>query len=166
MHPHTPLLRSHCAAVLAVLACAAFALAPRPAAAQGSACSLLKAADVAGLVGGTPVNKATPEGMVCTWTGAKAGKKVAILTYKNRGVPPDAAFQGARHSIQSHAEANVQDEAGIGERAFSGQVPFGAVFVVLKKGKVFQVQYWTGAKGTSQDVTALRPIARKAAAAF
>jgi hypothetical protein len=40
------------------------------------------------------------------------------------------------------------------------------VFVVLKRGRLLQLQYWTGGKGTSQDVAALRPIVRKAVAAF
>ena len=42
----------------------------------------------------------------------------------------------------------------------------GATFIVLKKSRMLQVQYWTGARGTSQDVAALRPVVRKAVAAF
>jgi hypothetical protein len=45
-------------------------------------------------------------------------------------------------------------------------VSFGAVFVVLKKGRLLQLQYWTGSQGTSQDVAALRPVVQKAVAAF
>jgi hypothetical protein len=62
--------------------------------------------------------------------------------------------------------AKVSDETGIGDRAFSGEVSFGAIFVVLKQGRLLQLQYWTGSQGTSQDVAALRSVAQKAVAAF
>jgi len=36
----------------------------------------------------------------------------------------------------------------------------------MKQGRMFQLQYMTGAAGTAKDVEALRPVAKKAAAAF
>jgi hypothetical protein len=39
-------------------------------------------------------------------------------------------------------------------------------FVILKGGRVLQLQFWTGARGTAKDRDALRLVARKAAAAF
>jgi hypothetical protein len=141
-------------------------LSAQPLPAQTDACALLKAGDVAPLLGGTPTHKASPQGQVCTWIGAEAGRKLIILTYKNRGVPGEAAFMGARKGAQAGENAKVNDESGIGDQAFSAQVSFGVVFVVLKQGRLLQVQYWTGGQGTSQDVAALRPVVQKAVAAF
>ena len=73
---------------------------------------------------------------------------------------------GARQGAQRDGGAKLADESGIGDKAFSGQVSFGAVFVVLKQGRLLQLQYWTGKQGTAQDVAALRPVVRKAVAAF
>lgn len=152
--------------ILGALALAVLMLHPEPLPALTDACALLKASDVAPLLGGTPTHTATPEGQACTWIGANAGRKLVVLTYKKGGVPGEAAFMGARKGAQADEDAKVSDEAGIGDQAFSGQVSFGAVFVVLKQGRLLQVQYWTGSQGTSQDVAALRPIVQKAVAAF
>lgn len=141
-------------------------LTPHAALAQGGACALLKSADVAPLVGGAPSSKPSSTGQGCSWSGAKPKHKVVVLTYKNQGVPPEMAYMGARRSAEAGGEAKLSDETGIGDKAFSGQVSFGALFVVLKKGRVLQLQYWTGSRGTSQDVDALRPVVRKAVAAF
>jgi len=133
--------------------------------AQTDACALLKAEDVASLLGGAPTHTSSPEGQACTWT--NSGKKLILLTYKSiPGVPGEAAFMGARNSAQAMDDAKVSDETGVGDRAFSGQVSFGAIFVVLKQGRLLQLQYWTGNQGTGEDVAALRPLVKKAVAAF
>jgi hypothetical protein len=152
--------------LLGALALTALMLHPQPLAAQTDACALVKAADAAALLGGTPVSKSTPGGGACTWTGAVAGHKLLILTYKNTGVPGEAAYMGAHQSAQAEENAKVSDEAGLGDKAFSTTASFGAVFVVLKRGRLLQIQYWTGGLGTSQDVAALRPVVQKAVAAF
>lgn len=150
---------------MAVLALAAWLLAPGPLPA-GNACGLLKAADVAPLLGGAPANKTTPEGLTCTWTGSTAKHKLLVLTYKDIGVPGGIMFMGARKGAAADENAKVNDETGIGDQAFSVQESFGVVFIVLKQGRMLQLQYWTGGQGTNQDVTALRPVVKKAAAAF
>jgi hypothetical protein len=73
---------------------------------------------------------------------------------------------GARMGAQREQDAKVSDEDGLGDKAFSGQVSFGVVFVVLKQGRLLQIQYWTGSQGTSQDVAALRPVVQKVVTAF
>lgn len=166
MNSRTATTRWRRAIVLGGLTLAAAMLRPEPLLANTGACALLKAGDVAPLLGGTPTHKATPEGQACTWNGSNPKRKLMVLTYKNRGVPPEAAFMGARKGAQAGENAKVSDETGIGDRAFSGQVSFGAVFVVLKQGRLLQLQYWTGSHGTSQDVAALRSVVRKAVAAF
>ena len=151
--------------ILGVLTLAAWLLAPGPLAAKTDACALLKAADVAPLLGGTPTNTTTPEKMTCTWTGSNAKRKLLILTYKEM-VPGNVMFMGARQGAQGQEGAKVSDESGIGDKAFSVQESFGVVFMVLKQGRVLQLQYWTGGQGTSQDVAALKPVVKKAVAAF
>jgi hypothetical protein len=133
--------------------------------AKTDACGLLTAAEVAPLLGGTPTNATTPKGMACTWTGSNAKRKLLILTYEER-VPGGVMFMGARQGAQSQEGAKVSDESGIGDKAFSVQESFGAVFFVLKQGRVLQLQFWTGSQGTSQDVAAMRPVVKKAAAGF
>jgi len=167
MKSHTAEIALPRAFILGALALAIMLLQPGPLPAQTDACALLKAGDVAPLLGGTATPTATPEGGACTWIGATAGRKLIVLTYKNLGgVPGEGAFMGARMGAQADEDAKVSDETGIGDRAFSGQVSFGAVFVVLKQGRLLQLQYWTGSQGTIQDIAALRPLALKAVAAF
>jgi hypothetical protein len=89
-----------------------------------------------------------------------------VIAYKNKGVPGQAAFMGARRGAQEDKDVKAIDETGIGERAFSAQASFGAFFIVLKQNRLLQLQYWTGGRGTSRDVEALRPVVKKAVAAF
>jgi hypothetical protein len=138
---------------------------PKPLTAQTNACALLKPGDAAPLLGGTAKPAASPEKMVCTWTGANAKRKLIVITYKKE-VPGEVAFMGARRGTQGDKDIKMVDETGIGERAFSAQASFGAFFIVLKHGRLLQLQYWTGAQGTSRDVAALRPIVKRAVAAF
>ena len=60
----------------------------------------------------------------------------------------------------------VTDVAGLGDKAFASLEPYGVALMMLKKGRVLQLQYWTGAAGAAKDLDALRPIAKKAIAAF
>ena len=98
--------------------------------------------------------------------GADPQRKLAVFTYKNAGVPGEMAYMGASKGAESDTGSNVTDENDIGDKAFSGTPSFGAMFVMLKGGRVLQLQFWTGALGTAKDRDALRVIARKAAAAF
>jgi hypothetical protein len=152
--------------ILGALVLSALTLRPQMLLAQGNACALVKASDAASLLSRSPTQTPTPEGMACVWKSADKKRKLAVLTYKNRGVPPEAAYMGARKGAEAGGDAKVSDETGLGDRAFSGEVSFGAVFVVLKKGRLLQLQYWTGGQGTDKDVVALRPVVRKAVAAF
>jgi hypothetical protein len=152
--------------ILEAVAFAVLLLHPVLLQAETDACALLKAADVAPLLGGTPVSKGSPEGATCTWTRANANRKLLIIAYKNKNIPGDMAFMGARHGAEAEEGSKVSDETGIGDKAFSAQTAFGAVFIVLKQGRMLQLQYWTKVQGTSQDVAALRPVVKKAVAAL
>ena len=134
--------------------------------AQTGACALVQAGDASALLGGTATSKPTPEGMACIWTGSAVGRKLMVLTYKNSRAPGEMAFMGAHQGAQAEQNNKVSDESGLGDKAFSATTSFGAIFFVLKKGRLLQLQFITGNQGTDQDVKALRPIAQKAAAAF
>ena len=151
---------------LAAVALSALALRPLPLFAATNACSLVKAADVTALFGGAATQKPTPGGTSCSWIGADGKHKLAVLEYRNRpGVPADMMYMGARKNAEGE-DGKATDEAGIGDRAFSLPVSFGVVFISMKAGRVIQLQYYTGGHGTAKDVAALRPIVRKAVAAF
>ena len=134
--------------------------------AQAFACALVKAADVAALLGGTVTPTATPQGGGCVWKGADPQRKLLVLTYQNLGGSGEMAFSGYRSNAARDAEWKVTDETGIGNKAFSVTPSFGAAFVMLKGGRMLQLQLWTGAAGTAKDRDALRVAARKAVAAF
>ena len=166
MNAHTAKITWRHILIIGALALVVMMLHPEPLPAETDACALLTAADVAPLLGGTPTHTGTPQGQTCTWTGTNAGHKLLLLAYKNSRIPGEAAYMGARQNAGTDENAKVKDETGIGDKAFSGRMSFGAIFMVLKKGRLLQLQYWTGSQGTSQDVDALRPVVKKAVAAF
>ena len=128
----------------------------------GDGCSLLKPADVTILLGGTAVAK--PLGTGCKWTAGS--KKLLLMKTKASGPAAQMAFAGARNAAGKGGTVKVADESGMGDKAFSALPSFGVAVVVMKTGRIFQLQYWTGGTGTASDLAALRPVAKKAAAAF
>ena len=131
--------------------------------AQATPCTFVKAADVALLLGETPI--ATPPGNSCAWKVAGSKRRLLVLTYSNR-MPGEMLYNGAHQSAEKEPESKFMDEAGIGDKAFSMTVPFGAMFMMMKGGRVLQLQFHTYAQGTEKDRDALRLVARKAIAAF
>ena len=141
----------------------ALVLVSQPVRAQaGDGCSLIKAADVGTLLGGTAVAK--PLGTGCSWT--SGGKKLLLIKMKVSGPAAQMAFSGARNAAAKGGTVKVADESGMGDKAFSALPSFGVALIVMKSGRLFQLQYWTGGTGTASDIAALRPVAKKAAAAF
>lgn len=133
-----------------------------PLAAQPTGCGLLKPSDLTSLLGSTPT--ATPSGTGCLW---KAGdKKLLAMLYKVEGDAASAAFEGARRGAGKGGKSTVIDEPGLGDRAFATVESFGVVIVMLKKGRLLQLQLHTGAAGSTGDVDALRPVAKVAIGAF
>ena len=157
MKSTTLLLRAFISALLGLM------LFTKAAPAQaGDGCSLLKPADLTGLLGGPAVAKAVGTG--CKWTAGS--KKVYLIKMKVSGPAAQMAFAGARNAASKGGTVKVADEAGMGDKAFSALPSFGVAIVVMKTGRIFQLQYWTGGTGTASDLAALRPVAKKAAAAF
>jgi hypothetical protein len=150
---------------LAGLLLAALVVRAEPLVAQVKACELVKAADVAALLGGTPVATPAPKGTSCVWKIADPNRKLAVLSYSNR-VPGEMMYSGAHGSAAEEPESKLTEESGLGEKAFSITPSFGAAFIILKGGRMLQLQFYTGAQGTQKDRDALRVVVRKAVAAF
>jgi hypothetical protein len=75
-------------------------------------------------------------------------------------------FAAARKSAARNGAVTVTDEPGLGDKAFASLESFGVALMMLKQGRLLQLQYWTGAAGTAKDLDALRPVAKKAITAF
>lgn len=127
-------------------------------AAQAKGCDLLKPADLTPLLGATITPKAA--GASCSWNGG--GKKVLALVYKTAG---GMMYDHAREASAKENKSTA-DQSGIGDKAFTSIESFGAVIVMLKQGRVLQLQYHTGGAATQEDVEALKALAKKAVAAF
>ncbi len=157
-------LRTSISLPAGILLAAGIVCAP-PLAAQVDACGLVKASDVAVLLGGAATPTPAPKGTTCAWKTTDPKRRLAVLTYSNRA-PGEIIFGGARKGAEADAESKIADESGIGDKAFSITPSFGAVFVMMKSGRVLQLQFVTGSRGTATDRSALRVVARKAVAAF
>jgi hypothetical protein len=137
---------------------------PQSLRAQANGCALLKPTDLTMLLGGTPIAK--PNAGACSWTASGGTRK--FLAAKLRAAGPAAAmvFAAARKSAARNGAVTVTDEPGLGDKAFASLESFGVALVMLKQGRLLQLQYWTGAAGTAKDLDALRPVAKKAITAF
>jgi len=134
------------------------------AASVSDACALLKASDLTGLLGGKVTAKNNAGS--CAWTASGSKKKLIAVQYKKSGgVPVEMVYMGARQNAPQTGK--VTDESGLGDKAFSVVDKAGMVVLMLmKNGRLLQFQYRTGAIPTVKDVDALRPVAKKAIAAF
>jgi hypothetical protein len=135
----------------------------QPLRAESDGCALLKPADLTTLLGGTPT--ANPNASGCNWTASGSARKLVAIKYKATGQAAEMAFTGFRGNVARNG-AVVTDEAGLGDKAFASLESFGVAMVMVKQGRLLQLQYWTGAAGTAKDLQALRPVAKKAIAAF
>ena len=134
------------------------------AATNADACTLLTPSDVSALLGGTPT--ASSNVTSCRWTSNASDKKliVAKINMKTPG-KIDMAYAGAR---QNAAEiGKVSDESGLGDKAFSVVGENGFIsLMIIKQGRMLQLQYMTEKSGAAKDLAALRAVAKKAVEAF
>ena len=135
----------------------------QPLRAESDGCALLKPADLTTLLGGTPIAK--PDAGTCSWTASGSTRKLLAAKLTSTGPAAEMAFAGARQGAAKGGKV-VTDEAGLGDKAFAVLESFGVALVMFKQGRLLQLQYWTGAAGTAKDLQALRPVAKKAIAAF
>ena len=135
----------------------------QPLRAESDGCALLQPADLTTLLGGTSIAKPNAGG--CIWTASGNTRKLVALKYRATGPAAEMAFAGARGNAGKDGTV-ITDESGLGDKAFASLPSFGVALVMLKKGRLLQLQYLTGAAGTAKDLEALRPVAKKAIAAF
>lgn len=134
--------------------------------AQGDLCALLKPSEASALLGGSAVATAASTGGGCVWKVATGPKKLLLTRMRATGTAAEMNFAGARQAAQKEGERSAADQPGLGDKAFSVLASFGVSVIVLKGGRLLQMQYWSGAQGTPADLAAFLPIAKKAAAAF
>jgi hypothetical protein len=135
----------------------------QPLQAESDGCALLKPVDLTTLLGGTPIATSNQGG--CIWTASDSARKLIAIKYRATGPAAEMAFAGARGNAGKDGKV-VNDEAGLGDKAFASLESFGVALVMFKQGRLLQLQYWPGAAGTAKDLQALRPVAKKAIAAF
>ncbi len=153
------LLRA-CAACMVVVAVLPSAIA----ATNSDACALLKPGDVTALLGGTPT--ASSNVTACRWTSTGSNKKliVAKINMKTPG-KIDMAYAGARQNAAQVGK--VSDESGLGDKAFSVVGKSGFIsLMIIKQGRMLQLQYMTEQSGSAKDLGALRTVAKKAVESF
>jgi hypothetical protein len=161
----TPLrlfFRLLCASVICLLASSGSSTAM--AAQSADSCALLKPADLTALLGGAVTAK--DNAGACAWTAAGSSRKLIAARMKATGPGAEMAYMGARMNASDGGKVKVADETGLGDKAFSVMPSFGIAMFMLKHGQLLQLQYWTGTTGTARDLDALRPVAKKAIAAF
>ncbi len=130
--------------------------------AQASPCMWLDPSDLKPLLGPSVVAKPSSTG--CHWSVAGSAKKLLAMPMKATGTDAEYAFAGARRNVPR--EDTVTDQPGVGDKAFAVQTSFGVSFIVLRRLRLVQFQYWTGGAGTAKDVADLRPIVKQAVGAF
>jgi hypothetical protein len=149
-----------CGTFLLILAGSTSAIA----ASNSDACALLKPTDLTGLLGGKVTAKNNAGS--CAWTASGSKKKLIAVQYKKSdGVPVEMVYMGARQNAPQTGK--VTDESRLGDKAFSVIDKAGmVVLMIIKNGRLVQFQYRTGTVPTAKDVDALKPITKKAIAAF
>ena len=153
------------ATLLAAVLLGSMAVTVKPIAAQSDACAVVKPADAAALLGGVATPNPSPKGGSCTWKAADPKRSLGVLVY-SKDMPGEMMYTGARGNAGKENGSSLTDEGGIGDKAFSIKASFGASIIMLKGGRLMQLQYFTGGAGTDADRDVLRALAKKAIAAF
>ena len=135
-----------------------------PVRAQADTCGMLKPADLTALLGGSPT--ATPHPNACIWNSGDGARKLSLTKMKATGPAAEMSFAGARQGAAHGGKTTVTDEPGLGDKAFSTLQSFGVAMVLLKEGRMMQLANYTPAAGAPKGADALRPVAKKAIAAF
>jgi hypothetical protein len=149
-------------ALSASLVLAALLLSAHRLQAQTDACGMLKPGELSAVLGPNPAPSPHPNS--CMWKGADGAHKLSLMKMKAAGAGAEMAYTGARQN--AGRSGTVSDETGLGDKAFATLTSFGVALIVLKEGRMMQMQYYTGGTVTAKDLDALRPVAKQAVAAF
>ena len=137
--------------------------------AQADECALITPADAAPILGGEKKAHTLGPGVGCTWGGAGSGgvnnHSVMILTPQETASPAGKRFASDERNALAHPE-KARLEHGLGDKAYSQLASYGVKIVILKGGRILQLQFVTGKPGTAEQLVLLREVAKKAAARF
>ena len=130
------------------------------------ACKLLTVVDVTPVLGDGATSQLTQGGQTCTFRSADGKRKMFVRTPESTRSTPEATF--TQYKTGPHHEYTIADESGIGDQAVSAITPFGVEIMALKQSRILYFQDYAayGTKGSAAMLNQLRPIAKKAAAAF
>lgn len=125
---------------------------------KAGACAVLKAEDLTALLGGKPGSESHKG--ACRW--AVPGSKAALITSKfpETGMKAEMAYETAHRNAASGGSIN--DLKKLGDKAFAHIGQSGVSLIVIKGGNLLQMQYRTEQAGTTKDLDALIPVAKKA----
>jgi hypothetical protein len=129
---------------------------------RGTLCDLIQTADVVSLFGRPTDARINPVNGDCTW-GSTVGIARRGLTLSVS--PRDTATANDGYARGRELAANNQtitDERGLGDRAYSAVVPYGATITVLTRGRIVQFRYSDGVAGSQADLDRLRLVAASA----
>ena len=167
MKKHFPLLWTGAIAILAPLASAAenaaqpasAPSAPAKTEAQPGFCAIFDQGELSKLLGGAPALQS--QGPICQWTVSGKKYKLRAIRFGNTGMAAEMAFDDTQKKLGTTVR-----EPGIGDRSFAHMEKYGVSMMIIKDGKLMQLQYGAGSPGTDKDVETLLPLAKQAAAAL
>lgn len=131
---------------------------PQTAAAQVSTCRLVDSADMITLFGRSADPRVHPVSGDCLWGTVGIDRRGLTMSISVR----DTAITNVGYTRGHELAANngpITDEPGLGDRAYSAVVSFGAEITILTQGQIVQLRYANGVPGSPADVNRLRPVA-------
>ena len=130
------------------------------------ACKLLTIADVTPILGDGATQQLTQGGQNCEFRSADKKHKLFVRTPESTRTEPEVTFKNYRTG--PHHDYKIADEKDLGDEAVSAITPSGVEIMALKQHRILYIQDYAGygTKGSSDMLDKLRPIAKKAAAAF
>lgn len=127
--------------------------------AKSAFCEAFDQTELGKLLGGTPTLKF--RGPICQWTVDGGKYKLVATKFGNTGMAAEMAFDDTQRKLGTTIK-----ETGIGDRSFAHMEQYGVSMLIIKDGKLMQLQYGAGNPGTDKDLNALLPLAKKVAGAF
>lgn len=130
------------------------------------ACKLVQTSDVAPILGDGAVQALTQGGQTCTFRSADGKRKLFVRTPESTRTEPEVTFNN--YKTGPHHNYVIADEKDIGDAAVSAVTPYGVEIMAVKQHRILYLQDYGpyGSKGTSDMLSQLRPLAKKAASAF
>lgn len=146
-------------------------------------CSLLSEADVAPIVGAHQIAQETKGGTTCVWgdPGEDPNKPRLLVQaplFAPRPTDPlsgvntvtadqlASSFKANRNHAFEDKTSHAKNEPELGKDAFSALTDDGVEIIVMKKSSLLNVHFFTGKRGTSENIDTIRKVAAKVTASF